>query len=203
MMRYWPVPSVTAVRVFSIKTGLAASTTTPGSTAPDGSRTVPVSVACAKSGAGRSRNPRKARLFLTVRMGVTLQNVPTRRKNCDRRPENSTRSTRVKASEAPVIRGGCESDATFKIPSRGDRKACALRAIAGTCASEALVSPCDEVLPVGAVGMAAVVLAPGKLAVEQPDVHARHLLDGVVVRPSEIPRAEQPEHGACGDRRHV
>jgi hypothetical protein len=37
MMRYCPVPSVTAERVFSISAGLDASTVTPGSTAPDAS----------------------------------------------------------------------------------------------------------------------------------------------------------------------
>jgi len=49
MMRYWPVPSVTTERTFSIKAGLAASTVTPGSTAPDASRTVPVRVPCANT----------------------------------------------------------------------------------------------------------------------------------------------------------
>ena len=37
MMRYWPDPSVVAERVFSINAALAASTVTPGSTAPEGS----------------------------------------------------------------------------------------------------------------------------------------------------------------------
>jgi hypothetical protein len=45
MMRNWPVPSVTALRTLSIKASLAASTVTPGSTAPDASRTTPVIVA--------------------------------------------------------------------------------------------------------------------------------------------------------------
>src|SRR5262245_56836472 len=49
MIRYWPVPSVTTERTFSIKAGLAASTVTPGSTAPDASRTVPVRVPCANT----------------------------------------------------------------------------------------------------------------------------------------------------------
>ena len=38
-MEYWPCPSVTAVRRPSISAGLAASTTAPGSTAPELSRT--------------------------------------------------------------------------------------------------------------------------------------------------------------------
>ena len=40
-MRYCPEPSLTADRVFSISAGLEASTVTPGSTAPDVSRTKP------------------------------------------------------------------------------------------------------------------------------------------------------------------
>src|SRR4249919_3270172 len=42
MMLYRPSPSVTAVRAFSISTGLAASTVTPGRTAPEVSFTTPV-----------------------------------------------------------------------------------------------------------------------------------------------------------------
>ena len=38
---YWPVPSVTATRVFSISAGLDASTVTPGMICPDVSFTVP------------------------------------------------------------------------------------------------------------------------------------------------------------------
>jgi len=38
---YWPVPSLTTVRTFSISAGLLASTVTPGSTAPVASFTVP------------------------------------------------------------------------------------------------------------------------------------------------------------------
>src|SRR5687768_10502259 len=41
-MRYCPELSVTAERAFSINAGLDASTTTPGSTAPEVSRTAPV-----------------------------------------------------------------------------------------------------------------------------------------------------------------
>src|SRR5262245_33367070 len=41
MILYRPCPSVTAVRTFSIKAGLATSTVTPGTTAPDVSRTTP------------------------------------------------------------------------------------------------------------------------------------------------------------------
>ncbi len=38
---YWPAPSVTAERTFSISAGLEASTVTPGRTAPEASRTTP------------------------------------------------------------------------------------------------------------------------------------------------------------------
>ena len=55
------------------------------------------------------------------------------------------------------------------------------------------VGPRNEVLPVRAVGVAAVVLAPGELAVEQPDVDRRHLLRLVVVR-----HAERPSRRAGG-----
>ena len=51
-MRYWPPPSVTTVRTFSMSAGLAASTVTPGSTAPDASRTTPAIDAWAKRGGG-------------------------------------------------------------------------------------------------------------------------------------------------------
>src|SRR5688500_11350814 len=46
-MRYRPAPSVAVVRTFSISAGLAASTVTPGRTAPDESLTAPAIVACA------------------------------------------------------------------------------------------------------------------------------------------------------------
>src|SRR5262249_12521038 len=58
MIRYCPVPSVTAERVFSMSAALDASTGTPGSTAPDASRTVPVSAACARAGVGRRTRTR-------------------------------------------------------------------------------------------------------------------------------------------------
>src|SRR5690242_9427640 len=56
--RYWPVPSVVAVRTFWMSAGLVTSTVTPGSTASDASRTTPASVAWACATAGmRNRNP--------------------------------------------------------------------------------------------------------------------------------------------------
>src|SRR5580765_4714619 len=44
-----------AVRAFSISEALAASTVTPGSTAPDASFATPASVACANADAGSSK----------------------------------------------------------------------------------------------------------------------------------------------------
>src|SRR5215831_2647945 len=52
--RYCPVPSVSAVRVFSMSTGLDTSTVTPGRTPPDGSLTVPAMVACASTVPGKT-----------------------------------------------------------------------------------------------------------------------------------------------------
>src|SRR5688572_25117807 len=60
-IRYCPLPSVVAVRTFSISAGLDASTVTPGSTAPDVSRTVPVMDACAKALGAAARNPARTR----------------------------------------------------------------------------------------------------------------------------------------------
>src|SRR5688500_3400647 len=48
VMRYWPPPSLTADRVFSINAGLAATIATPGRTPPLASLTVPaIEVSCA------------------------------------------------------------------------------------------------------------------------------------------------------------
>src|SRR5688572_31855287 len=50
MIRYCPAPSVTAVRVFSIRAGLLASTVTPGTTAPVVSLTAPAITLWAATG---------------------------------------------------------------------------------------------------------------------------------------------------------
>jgi hypothetical protein len=55
-----PDPSVTVVRTFSISTGLAASTVTPGSTAPELSRTTPEIVAWANAAAGSTARQSRA-----------------------------------------------------------------------------------------------------------------------------------------------
>src|SRR5438874_8656158 len=56
-IRYCPAASASAVRIFSISTGLDASMVTPGSTAPVGSLTVPARVACANAAAGTIISP--------------------------------------------------------------------------------------------------------------------------------------------------
>src|SRR6266853_3331101 len=70
-MRYWPVPSVTAVRIFSISAGLAASTLTPGSTPPDTSFTTPAMTACANAAVGRSTTTANKRRILTATRMLT------------------------------------------------------------------------------------------------------------------------------------
>ena len=52
-MRYWPVPSVTTVRDFSMSAGLAASTLTPGRMAPDESLTMPATAGWENAGVER------------------------------------------------------------------------------------------------------------------------------------------------------
>src|SRR5258705_10590709 len=59
-MRYWPASFVVTDRTFSISAGLDASTLTPGSTAPDVSRTTPVIDACAYKSEGMMRSPMEA-----------------------------------------------------------------------------------------------------------------------------------------------
>src|ERR1041384_2436833 len=55
-MRYWPLPSVTAVRTFSISAGLVTSTVTPGRTAPDASLALPATVPSAWAPAADGRD---------------------------------------------------------------------------------------------------------------------------------------------------
>src|SRR5918993_2942735 len=74
MMRYCPFSSVVAVRTFSIKSGLVASTVTPGRTAPLVSFTMPVIVAWAKATDDVSTiDPTRTRhAAVTLRMGTPL-----------------------------------------------------------------------------------------------------------------------------------
>src|SRR5690242_18690168 len=56
---------------------------------------------------------------------------------------------------------------------------------------------------VRAIFMAAVVLPPRELSVNQPDIDAGHDRGVIVVTLAEIASAEQTEHRPGGDRRHV
>src|SRR5215475_3760216 len=68
--------------------------------------------------------------------------------------------------------------------------------------AEVFVGPRNKVLPVRPIRVAAVMLPPRKLAIEQTDVHSRHLLGLVIIGPSKIFSAEQPEHGLRRDCGH-
>src|SRR5688572_21586180 len=90
MILYWPAPSVTTDRTFSINAGLAASTVTPGRTAPDVSLTTPAMDACAYAAAGsRTRHaianetrfkPRMCRLL--AQNGAGTSGWTSTRANC-------------------------------------------------------------------------------------------------------------------------
>src|SRR5206468_12361034 len=90
-----PVPSVTAVRVFSIKTGLLASIVTPGNTAPDESFTTPDRVDCwALTDAGRINSHDSTNTICrkdsilppSFRRILTLLGRKTRKKPAPRKP---------------------------------------------------------------------------------------------------------------------
>src|SRR4029453_6268078 len=97
---YWPVPSVTAVRVFSIRAGLEASTVTPGSTAPVASRTTPAMFAC------------WARAMVGLQTAPTTMNPSNRLNICITSPSNpehehclvSPSSCRIGSEEAMALR---------------------------------------------------------------------------------------------------
>src|SRR5665213_2807661 len=75
---YWPLASVTTDRTFSISAELAASTVTPGNTAPDVSLTTPAS-ACAASSLGRRTKPTITRANPSLRINDLLHACETRR----------------------------------------------------------------------------------------------------------------------------
>src|SRR5437867_3814631 len=75
MIRYWPAPSVVTVRVFSISTGLDASTVTPGSTAPDVSLTTPAIDPWAEAAAGTSTRDAKTAAANLRMVRVLLGNI--------------------------------------------------------------------------------------------------------------------------------
>src|SRR5688572_25747883 len=68
---------------------------------------------------------------------------------------------------------------------------------------EELICPRNEVLPVRAVRVSPVMLAPGKLSVEQTHVDCRHLLRLVVVGLAEVFCTQKPEHRTGGNRSHI
>jgi hypothetical protein len=90
-MRYCPVPSVTAERVFSINAGLAASTLTPGSTAPDESFTAPAIVAWANAGGdNRTITATKTRVLTITRiLPPQMGNAPRRHEGTKQLPFTS------------------------------------------------------------------------------------------------------------------
>ena len=55
---------------------------------------------------------------------------------------------------------------------------------------------------VRAIGVTAIVLAPGECAVEQVDVDGRHLFGHVVVASAEVACSQQSEDRLSGDRGH-
>src|SRR5438552_1231550 len=85
-MRYSPRSSVTALRTFSISTGLDASTVTPGRTAPDVSVTTPVMLAalvpCANTEVGKiasnaaARRPRRGRRYMVTLLPSAYSDDP-------------------------------------------------------------------------------------------------------------------------------
>src|SRR3954447_20095541 len=95
MILYCPSPSVTAVRDFSIRAGLDASTVTPGMTPPLASRTTPA-IACANAvvcpTARQARANTASLAMLLIRLLLILQyslttyriGLPDARKNSHR-----------------------------------------------------------------------------------------------------------------------
>ena len=65
------------------------------------------------------------------------------------------------------------------------------------------VGPGDERLHVRAVFMAAVVLTPRQLSIQEPRVHGGHFGGAIVFLLADVPRPQQPEHRPRRDRRHV
>src|SRR5438093_1158325 len=106
-MRYCPVPSLTTVRVFSISTGLDASTLTPGSTAADASRMTPVIVACANARLGSSRIPATAAMTFTTRCMTNLLELIGLEPVLDRELHDAWRAGRCDLAERrEVVQSG-------------------------------------------------------------------------------------------------
>src|SRR5687767_13125960 len=73
-MRYWPVSSVTTDLTFSMSAGLAASTVTPGRTAPDASLTTPAIDACAYAIVGSTDSEQNT---MTIRVARRIAKAPS------------------------------------------------------------------------------------------------------------------------------
>src|SRR5437763_4733952 len=87
-IRYCPVESVTAARVFSSSTALAASTVTPGNTAPDESLTTPASAVWAYAALDMSDRhaAASAALLHTFHTDICSPFVSVRKQNRQDRP---------------------------------------------------------------------------------------------------------------------
>ena len=97
LMRYWPAPSVTALRVRSMSAGLDASTVTPGSAAPVPSFTTPAIAACACASRGRTRiaaNP-TTRLNRRRRIGSPPKDIDWRSRQVTARRADVTSDQRA------------------------------------------------------------------------------------------------------------
>src|SRR5688500_8384627 len=64
---------------------------------------------------------------------------------------------------------------------------------------EEFVGPGEEEFHVGTIFMAAIVLSPGELAIEQADVDGRHFGGAVILLDAEVTRAEKPEDRTGSD----
>src|SRR3989442_793695 len=108
-MLYRPSPSLTTLRTFSIRAGLAASTVTPGSTAPDVSFTThAIPLACCAHAAGaNSTPPLKATKLMPARF-LRL----THDSQLDRIGVNA----RVALNEVQVRIGSTETRLVFSAP---------------------------------------------------------------------------------------
>src|SRR5438132_323268 len=104
MMRYWPVPSVTTVRTFSISSGLAASTVTPGSTAPEASLTTPPIVAvdsCARAADDRRSTTASAAVALRH---LHIRHLHTKQRRADFKNESEVDESSTRARKLSTTR---------------------------------------------------------------------------------------------------
>jgi hypothetical protein len=93
---YWPVASVVAVRLRSIKAGLDASTITPGSTPPLVSLTTPAIALCAHAGVPHVANHNTKMMPRTTILRMAASLMP----QCSRFGRIHTNRPAVQASRA-------------------------------------------------------------------------------------------------------